>query len=111
VGQSQGKLRRIKGTGEPGVPTAYVFWCPGCKYHHIISTQGPRPNWVFTGTWEAPTFMPSLNVGPNTPRSQCHSWIKAGKIEFLQDCWHSLKGKTVDMVDIELSDDQIFWDD
>lgn len=31
----------------------------------------------------------------------CHSFVTDGKIQFLNDCFHSLKGQTVDLPDWE----------
>jgi hypothetical protein len=36
------------------------------------------------------------------PERQCHSFVTDGKIQFLPDCYHSLKGQTVELPE---------WDD
>lgn len=93
------------------------FWCPGCEEAHTI-----RPDvWTWDGNAERPTFSPSVMVtsGHYTPGhkqgdpcwctynrdhpddptvfecSRCHSFVKAGMIEFLADCTHALAGQTV----------------
>lgn len=82
----------------------WAFYCPGCKYMHHYNTvrlTAEGPCWQFDGNIESPTFTPSLLVGPNTPKSRCHLYVKAGRIEYLSDCWHDLRGQTVDMIDLE----------
>lgn len=88
------KLRRVAG-GE------VAYWCPGCEYAHSIGVDQPLGNgarWSWDGNAEAPTFAPSVNVGPRS-RAQCHHFVRAGRIEFLSDCWHRLAGQTVDLPD------------
>lgn len=81
----------------------YVFQCPGCGYDHQFSSGGPagiaRPQWTWNGSFDAPTFYPSLLCNKDTPSSRCHSFVTDGKIKFLDDCWHALKGQTVDLPD------------
>jgi len=31
---------------------------------------------------------------------RCHSFVRDGRIEFLSDCTHALKGQTVDLPDL-----------
>jgi hypothetical protein len=66
------------------------------------SVTGAR--WSFDGNLEAPTFSPSILVNPGLPsgaKGRCHSFIRAGRIEFLGDCGHPLAGQTVPMVDVD----------
>lgn len=80
-------------------------------------------NGDFDGNMESPTFSPSLLIQIDrwTPpvtsenieewrlnpwdqkpvKHICHTFIRAGKIQFLADCTHRLAGQTVDMVDEE----------
>ncbi len=78
------------GSGE----TRY-FWCPGCEMVH-----GPDHTWGFNGDIERPTFTPSILCNANFPESRCHSYVTDGKIRFLDDCHHALKGQTVDLPDV-----------
>lgn len=95
---------------------AYAIFCPGCKNRHVIYTEGPT-RWTFNSDPERPTFRPSLlmtwtsgdppvtaenfdeykkNPWPQTDKHNvCHSFITDGQIQFLDDCTHELKGKTV----------------
>lgn len=74
------------------------FYCPGCKTNHRIVTD----KWTWNGDKDKPTFSPSILVtgyiGENQP-VRCHSFVKEGKIQYLGDCEHHLKDKTIDMED------------
>ena len=92
------------------------FWCPGCNEMHMINTDvTDRPNspaWEFDGNFDAPTFAPSILVRGFrhinddeharimagevvTPEPRvCHSFVRMGQIEFLNDCTHTLAGQT-----------------
>lgn len=74
------------------------FYCPGCDDIHQVT------GWAFDGNLAAPTFSPSVLVryyDGDAVRATCHSFVKAGRIEFLSDCTHSLAGTTVDLPDWE----------
>ncbi|PKP09862.1 MAG: hypothetical protein CVU09_09540 [Bacteroidetes bacterium HGW-Bacteroidetes-4] len=79
----------------------FLFHCPGCGYSHgVWTTRLPgenHPLWQFNGDINNPTISPSLLV-----RGQfiCHSFIRSGKIQFLNDCTHHLAGQTIDMQDV-----------
>jgi len=87
------------------VETGYLHWCPGCESaHHIWVGNASGPNWSFDGNVDAPTFNPSVRVFtpaykdedceiPET--TECHYFIRAGKIEFCGDSAHDLRGQTV----------------
>lgn len=83
--------------------TQYMFRCPGCKHAHVVITRAPKqPIWTVTGIKEdSPTVSPSVLVWGGGPKndSRCHSFIKAGKIQFLNDCTHELAGQTVEIPD------------
>ena len=78
-----------------------VFHCPGCGYDHPFHVAGsfhPRNQiWQWNGSYERPTFTPSLMVFKSDPAHRCHSFVKDGNIQFLSDCWHSLANKTVEL--------------
>lgn len=77
----------------------YLFSCPGCQCTHRFDVGGPpntHPRWSFNGDLDKPNFWPSLHyVG------QCHLFMEAGRIRFLPDSNHQLKGQTVDCPDFE----------
>lgn len=96
-----------------------AIMCPGCKSLHHIYTKTPTSGgakWSFNNDYEKPTISPSLLIttgkciagnenwddeGHSEFNTRCHSFIKDGKIQFLQDCTHELKGQTVDLPEIE----------
>jgi hypothetical protein len=82
----------------------WAFHCPGCGYGHPFRVNGDPAlhNWTWNGSTTAPTFSPSLLCNKDYPESRCHSFVTDGKIQFLSDCFHSLKGQTVEIPE---------WDD
>lgn len=88
----------------------FAHWCPGCNSGHEIDTEqynGSGAKWSFDGNMEEPTFSPSINIRvnppghahyqPDLPSEVCHYFIRAGRIEFLSDCTHTLAGQVVDL--------------
>jgi hypothetical protein len=83
------------------VPYGWAFRCPACNEEHVLK------GWTFNGNADRPTFSPSVLVsyngadadaanGAGLP-SRCHSYVREGRIQFLPDCSHALKGQTVDL--------------
>lgn len=70
-----------------------VFHCPGCLYDHPFDLN----RWTWNEDMEKPTFAPSLLVWKDFPEWRCHCFVTDGRIQFLDDCHHELRGKTVDM--------------
>ena len=84
-------------SGERGV--LVWIWCPGCEEAHALEVESStKARWTWNGSEEKPTFSPSLLVtyGGGDAR-RCHSFIRDGRIQFLGDCTHALKGQTVDL--------------
>ncbi len=104
-----------------------AYWCPGCEALHILPIRGEvnaDHTWNVSTDKEIPTFDPSIDVkiGHYTGRLlqpphcdtcndaingrykseclHCHSWVRNGRIEFLNDCTHDLANKTVDLPDL-----------
>lgn len=73
----------------------YIFYCPGCKVNHLISTTPKSGTYhTLTGTLAKPTVRASvLALGVY----RCHAYITEGVIEYLNDCTHHLAGKNVTM--------------
>jgi hypothetical protein len=86
------------------------FWCPACEQMHVVTASG----WSFDGNYDRPTFSPSIlvtgfqsmtdeeyerwvseRVLPERRPLRCHSFVRAGQVEFLGDCTHALAGQTV----------------
>lgn len=93
-----------------------IFKCPGCTGLHqvcIDAGEGKYPVWEFNGDMDTPTINPSLLVTLDLSNGQpeyihephfkgvniCHSYIRDGKIQFLDDSTHPLKGQTVDLIE------------
>ena len=95
------KLRSLQGG-------MVAFMCPGCGRMHGVRVEGTRrPLWSYNGNPDAPTFSPSIFVNrpgeyhvENVP--SCHSFVRDGRIQFLNDCTHALAGQTIDLPDLDL---------
>lgn len=80
-------------------------WCPACKELHPFAVDKPFSNgarWTWNGKTDKPTFSPSMNitVGPHGEEKRierCHYWLRDGRIQYLPDCTHEMKGKTIDL--------------
>ena len=77
---------------------AYRMFCPGCKCTHMITVEGPNA-WGFDGDMKSPTFTPSLKTWGSD--WLCHSFIKKGQWQFLNDSTHELAGKVADMEEVD----------
>ena len=84
----------------------YAFFCPGCQSLHSYSTITPNDKgakWNFNNNMELPTFTPSLLVRFERKAGVecvCHLYLTDGKLQYLGDCTHDLKGKTIDLPEI-----------
>lgn len=99
-----------------------MFFCPGCQEHHGVAVKAnehvpKRSLWQWDGEVDKPTLKPSIlvrGVKAITDEQadrimagekvepvpyQCHSFVEGGRIQFLNDCSHSLAGQTVDLPD------------
>lgn len=103
MGALSSKLRRAKHAR--GI--SLLFWCPGCDSVHRINVEGDQPLWSWDGDVNNPTFSPSILVtysGSDAGQEdalpeRCHSFVRAGQIEFLGDSTHALSGQTVSIPD------------
>jgi hypothetical protein len=86
-------------------PGMLAFECPGCESLHAVYTDdsnvvdGVINQWTYNNNGDKPTFFPSVHIHKNNPKFCCHSWVNNGRITFLLDCFHPLKGQTVDIPD------------
>lgn len=98
MGKLSAKLRNMA-WGEGG--KAIGFWCPGCDGIHVVVVEKNDGGscWQWDGNVDAPTISPSILVSGNPIKPTCHSFVRAGHIEFLGDCTHALAGKTVPIPD------------
>jgi len=77
--------------------------CPACNNIHLFVDS----MWKFNGNLDKPTFTPSMLSNKdlsNPAMPRCHSFVTDGKIKFLGDCTHDMKGQTVDLPEIEETD-------
>lgn len=93
-----------------------AFMCPGCNGRHFINDIITEPEarlngtWTFNGDFDKPTIRASVltrsyrknpvNGNYDIEFERCHSFITDGMIQFLNDCQHSLAGKTVELPEI-----------
>ncbi len=81
-----------------------VFFCPGCECAHWVRVEGSIPPvWLWNEDREFPTFSPSVKTWWPTPEGMhvCHSYVQGGRMRFLGDCTHKLKGQTVEIPEWE----------
>jgi len=81
----------------------HAIRCPGCKTAHIFNCD--TWGWKFNGNYDKPTFTPSMLVNKQDPKTRCHSFVKDGNIQFLQDCFHELKGQNIPLEVFDESDE------
>lgn len=79
-------------------------YCPGCKRPHTLRVRptDTSPSWEFDGNLDLPTIRPSIHANPPGQYHIhqfpiCHSWVTAGRIEYLSDTTHALSGQTIDL--------------
>lgn len=90
-------MPKVRDTGDRA-----VFWCPGCDRAHVIRYQGVGTVWHWNGSRDKPTISPSILSNAPGPHHYagapiCHSFVKDGQIQFLDDSTHDLHGQTVDL--------------
>lgn len=87
-----------------GKHIGWVIFCSACECAHRFDER-----WTFNGDQESPTFTPSMLVHGwdktgTLPgyriQERCHSFVTDGKIRFLDDCGHAMRGQTVDLPDV-----------
>ncbi len=78
-----------------GIESGWMVWiyCPGCEAAHALQV----PRWSFNGSYDAPTFTPSLLT---RGEKLCHLFITDGRLRFLGDCEHDLANQVVDLPDL-----------
>lgn len=70
------------------------FFCPGCNLANMLPVSGSGA-WRWDGNLDAPTLEPSILC--LTGKIRCHSFMRAGRLQFLDDCTHALRGQTIDV--------------
>ena len=100
-------MTRVVKQWEGGGQRGLHLWCPGCNAVHSVRTD--PPGWTWNGDVEKPTLSPSIlhNPGRENPSHEiCHSFVRDGRIEFLNDSTHALAGQTVDLPPWPYGDEQ-----
>lgn len=103
-------MPKVRESVDPdGKHRGWVIFCPACGHGHQFDDR-----WTFNGDMEKPTFRASMlsrwrgpvldpgknyGTGPDVDHV-CHSFVTDGRIEFLGDCTHELRGQTVDLLDL-----------
>lgn len=88
------------------IPPDFLFDCPGCQCAHGVWTTRANKKgamWSYNGDPDKPTVNPSIVVRYQLQSGSthvCHSYIRDGHIEYLDDCTHELRGKTVTLPEI-----------
>ena len=73
--------------------------CPACDRPHCVPV-GTASGWTWDGSLTAPTLEPSLLIRGGSAGVVCHSFVRAGRIEYLTDSNHALAGQTVPLADL-----------
>lgn len=109
------RLRNIAASENQPAYTALIFVCPGCisggpdgyEGIHMLAVNSPshKPSWDWDGNLEKPTLNPSilsheLVVNGVEIRARCHSFLREGVFEFLNDSTHELAGQKVPIPDL-----------
>jgi hypothetical protein len=100
-----------------GGKQSVMFECPGCGYNHCVTVGHKNAcgaQWTFNGDKQRPTLQPSIlsRTGPWPDNHKtkpgktdvCHSFVRDGQIQFLDDCTHALRGQTVPLRPIQLNE-------
>ena len=79
-----------------------LLWCPGCQSLHAPRFRCPEHGGPTEGPmWEGEprsnpfTMSPSLLIHESNVSPRCHSFVRDGEWEFLNDCTHLLAGQIV----------------
>lgn len=91
-------MAKLKRLWEYEGQIVYAFRCKGCKDRvHAVRLEGPHA-WTWNGSLDKPTIQPSIKTwSKNDGSDTCHSFVTDGKIQYLGDCFHELKGQTVEL--------------
>ena len=101
------KLLRVGRSDGYSADGALAHWCPACNELHPFAVDQPFANkarWSFDSNLNQPTFGPSMNIRtgpfPDGHLEVCHYFLRRGQLQYLGDCTHELKGKTVPLPDL-----------
>ena len=71
-------------------------------YLRVSAGEQKQPVWTWDGDIILPTFAPSIKVSCVDPDGElpteiCHYYLEKGRLRFLDDCTHALKGITMSL--------------
>ena len=101
-----GMLRKDHFYGEEGHVAHLAALCPACGFEHAfrVDLEGHGRHahdvWEFDGNYENPTFSPSMLSNKDRTdqhKPLCHSFLREGVWQFLDDCTHDMAGSHVPM--------------
>jgi len=63
----------------------------------LTGSRADTNNWSWNGDTERPTLRPSIltEVNYGGVLYRCHSFVNDGVVQFLEDCSHELRGKSI----------------
>ena len=105
----RGMLREIFWYGEEGQVASLAALCPACGFEHSFNVDleshgkwtDDQSVWTFNGNYDCPTFSPSIVANLHRQKEYhpvCHSFLKNGIWEYLNDSSHNMAGQNVPMV-------------
>lgn len=77
------------------------FFCRGCHTHHVIVIPPHPAAWNWNEDRQNPTINPSILVQGGERNIVCHSFIRDGRMQYLDDSTHKLRGMTVELPELE----------
>lgn len=85
-----------------------LFVCPGCMEImgsnglHFLTVNSPhiKPSWEYDGNVNEPTLSPSILTYGRTKDIRCHSFLRKGVFEFLNDSTHSMAGQQIELPEL-----------
>lgn len=96
--------RYVKCSAADASHVALQFPGPSGRIILPVITRGTRAGtgcWTWNGDTEKPTLRPSIATSMGRDgRIVCHSWVNDGRVQFLDDCTHALRGQTLDLLDV-----------
>jgi hypothetical protein len=80
----------------------YMHWCPGCAAPHFIDLgrdeDGRKVE--YNADFARPTFSPDLRA--RADQGLCHYHLTDGRLEFMADSWHDLRGTVQPLPDFPM---------
>ena len=106
----KGMLREVHFHGDKGAVAKLAALCPACGFEHSFNVdldghgKHSGPVWTFNVNYESPTFSPSMGAnlrGYEKHHPVCHSFLRNGVWQFLNDSTHELAGQNIPMIPLD----------